>query len=74
VTAAEALWRGKGCPSGCDYDIWLEAERDLRHPGNGRDGAAFANPQPLLGQRGDDLMTELNERFPGPTGKETTSL
>ena len=26
---ADMLWREKGCPQGCDEEIWLEAEREL---------------------------------------------
>jgi hypothetical protein len=25
------LWQQKGCPDGCDLDIWLEARELLRH-------------------------------------------
>lgn len=28
---AQQLWRSRGCPDGCDDEIWLEAERNLRH-------------------------------------------
>lgn len=27
---AHALWKDRGCPSGIDDEIWLEAERQLR--------------------------------------------
>lgn len=27
---AHELWIGRGCPTGSDLDIWLEAERELR--------------------------------------------
>ncbi|MEO7413705.1 MAG: DUF2934 domain-containing protein [Opitutaceae bacterium] len=26
---AQQIWRERGCPSGCDTEIWLEAERAL---------------------------------------------
>ncbi len=29
VTPARILWQEKGCPQGCDDEIWLEAERGL---------------------------------------------
>ena len=29
--AAYHLWQGKGCPVGCDVDLWLEAKELLRH-------------------------------------------
>jgi hypothetical protein len=78
ATRAEALWREKGCPQGCDDEIWLEAERQLcRLPdleGDERDRIALADPRFDFNQNGNDLMKELNERFPGQIGKETTSL
>jgi len=64
---AEAIWREKGCPKGCDDEIWLEAERQL-----GR--TAAADPRSDFKRDSGDMMEELNERFPGPGGKETTSL
>jgi hypothetical protein len=78
VTRAEALWRQKGCPQGCDEEIWLEAERELlrllRLERDERDRMALADPRFAFNRENDDLMEQLNERFPGPTGKETTSL
>ena len=75
ATRAEALWRKKGSPQGCDEEIWLEAERqlgaDLRLE---RDRIALADPGFDFNRNSNDLMEELNERFPGQTGKETTSL
>jgi hypothetical protein len=32
ATRAESLWRQRGCPQGCDEEIWLEAERQLWLP------------------------------------------
>ena len=29
---AHAIWTDRGCPQGCDVEIWLEAERQLREP------------------------------------------
>jgi hypothetical protein len=29
--AAYYLWQQKGCPDGCDLEIWLEARERLRH-------------------------------------------
>jgi hypothetical protein len=75
---AEALWREKGCPPGCDAEIWLEAERRMgehrRQKRDERDEKAFANPRFLFNQGDGSMMDELNERFPGSTGRETTSL
>ena len=75
---AESLWRENGFPQGRDEDTWLEAERQLSRlsdpAGAERDRSSIADPN--LGFNGADkgLMEELDERFPGPTGKETTSL
>jgi hypothetical protein len=27
---ARVIWASRGCPEGCDVEIWLEAERELR--------------------------------------------
>ena len=78
ATRAEALWQYKGCPQACDDEIWLEAERQLcRLPaleGDERARIALADPRFDFNQNDNDLMEELNERFPGQIGKETTSL
>ena len=78
ATRAEMLWREKGCPHSCDDELWLEAERQLccspAFVGKERDRIALADPRFDFNQKSDDLMEELNERFPGQTGKETTSL
>jgi hypothetical protein len=78
ASRAEALWREKGCPQGCDEKIWLEAEQELRRrlslDGDERDKAALADFRFPFNRGGNDLMEELDERFPGSTGKETTSL
>ncbi len=36
---AQQLWRNRGCPDGCDTEIWLEAERQLS---GGRTAGTFA--------------------------------
>jgi len=78
ATRAEALWRQKGCPQGCDVEIWLETEGELlrRRPleRDATDKMERADPALKFDRIRDGLMGELNERFPGVTGKETTSL
>ena len=78
MTRAEALWRDKGCPQGCDDEIWLEAEQRLsrqqRHKPDKRDVISTANPRFEFGQKSDEQMIEFDERFSAPAGKETTSL
>ena len=75
---AEALWRHKGCPAGSDLAIWLEAERSLIHERelarDRRDEAALADPRFAFNADPDDLLSELDERFPERTSKEPTSL
>jgi hypothetical protein len=59
---AEALWRHKGCPAGCDNEIWLEAEQQWLMGDN--------SPRSF---DSDSIMAELEGRFPG-SGSATTSL
>jgi hypothetical protein len=78
ATWADALWRQKGCPQGCDDEIWLEAEQQLlrqqRLERDERDENALADSRFGFGRKSDDRMGELDERFRRPTGRETTSL
>jgi hypothetical protein len=78
ATQAESLWRGKGCPPERDAEIWLEAESQIgikhRLAQSDRDEKAFADPHFLFHQGGGIVMDQLNELFPGSTGRETTSL
>jgi len=78
ATKAESIWRRRGCPSACDEEIWLEAERQLSGRPDAaqrkRDRVALADPRFGFNQDPANLMGELDNRFPGPTGRETTSL
>lgn len=74
---AAALWREKGSPQGRDEEMWLEAERQLGaelRQRIERDEIVLADPRFAFNRDSNDLMEELNERFPGQTGKEPTSL
>jgi hypothetical protein len=75
---AEAIWRLKGSPIGEDNAIWLQAEHGLlcrrQLERDQREQAALADPRFAFNADQDDLMTELNERFPDRTGKEPTAL
>lgn len=74
---AEVLWREKGCPQGRDKEVWLEAERQLRaelQQRIERDEIMLADPRFAFNRDSNDLMAELNERFPEQSGKEPTSL
>jgi hypothetical protein len=64
---AEEIWLKRGSPQGADEEIWLEAERLLGLPGvtEGLSPKRF---------RSDSLISDLDELYPGPTGRETTSL
>lgn len=78
MAEAKALWRKKGCPQGCDDEIWLEAEQQLsrqrRPEKDKRDIISTANPRFKFDQASDDLIRKFDERFSEPAGKETTSL
>jgi hypothetical protein len=82
ATRAEALWRERGCPLGCDDELWLEAERHVYQRSNGplegENQVASSYTPSRLNLESDDAMgnvlEELDYLFPGPTGKETTSL
>ncbi len=74
---AEALWRQKGFPPGHDVETWLEAERQLKaelQERIKRDEIILADPRFAFNRDSNDLMEELNERFPEQGGKEPTSL
>jgi hypothetical protein len=75
---AEILWRQRGCPTGIDEQLWLEAERQLHsvmRAAQGRaDLAAPAEPLSRMDLNSDAVMEELEELFPMPAGKETTSV
>jgi hypothetical protein len=78
MTRAEALWREKGCPQGCDDEIWLEAEQHLsrqrHHEPDKRNVISTANPRFKFDEKSDEQIREFDERFSTPAGKETTSL
>jgi hypothetical protein len=64
---AEALWRQRGCPENRDDQLWLEAERQLN-------GGLTESPPTDQELDTGEVAKELDERFPGDSGKETTSL
>jgi hypothetical protein len=73
---AAALWRQRGCPQARDSEIWLEAERQLSEPpksdAKGRHTAGLIAPGSSFSSV--DVMNELDEEFPSPDGRATTSL
>jgi len=75
---AAALWREKGSPQGCDEEIWLQAERELRNRAvlerDERDAALLADPRFAFDKKDDDLMEELDAQFPDRAGDATSSL
>jgi len=72
---AESLWLKRGRPQGADQDIWLEAELQLRSGaerlGDGKGALSGLKPSSF---KSDRLMADLEDIYPGPTGRETTSL
>jgi len=71
------MWREQGCPESCDEKIWLDAEWELSgRPGTGQGSGELAATLPLslLDLNTDEVMSELGELFPEPSGRETTSL
>jgi hypothetical protein len=61
-----------------DEEIWLEAERVMERAMDfsmdDGDSIALADPLSRLDRNSDDVMGELEELFPQPTGRETTAL
>lgn len=58
-------------------ETWLEAERQLKAEfleRIKRDEIMLADPRFAFNRDSNDVIAELNERFPGNTGKEPTSL
>ena len=78
AAAAEVLWRQRGCPTGDNVQIWLDAERQLDHlPRVSRDKwERFAQRNPLsrLDMSSADVMSELEELFPNSSGAASTAL
>ncbi len=75
---AEVLWRQRGCPSGVDEEIWLQAERQLhlfaRMEKGEEQKTALADPLSRLDHRSDDVMGELEQLFPGSADGASTSV
>ena len=42
---AHDIWQSRGCPYGCDDEIWFEAEGKLKARGNGSDSASHGAAQ-----------------------------
>ena len=79
---AYAIWQDRGCPVGNDLDIWLEAERQLKHGTASRRPLAAddipadpgnTNRDPAVD--GGEVESEL-DRVVGtqPTRRSSTSL
>jgi Protein of unknown function (DUF2934) len=66
---AEAIWLERGCPQGANDEIWLEAERQLRRGA----GVALGGLR-REGFKSDSVLADLDELYPSPSGRETTSL
>jgi hypothetical protein len=75
---AHAIWMDRGCPQGCDVEIWLEAERQLRaQPGPLEPGAAAAGPDSSLDPDRSDAARvdrEMGRMVSPPEQRSPTSL
>ena len=76
--AAACLWRKRGRPQGLDGPIWLAAERQVASRLNGEKAPVVGGSLCGLGAAGDldsdEVMAELDDLFPTPSGRYTTSL
>lgn len=73
ATRAHDLWVSRGCPTGADLDIWLEAERTLRDPKAARfkSGTTAADDDIEGTEREDE---ELEDVVTPPPRRSTTAL
>ena len=77
---AHALWQDRGCPTGSDLDIWLEAERTLRrgekttHASADDIPADPARPDRDPAVDGDEIDEALDAVIQVPQQRSATSL
>jgi len=69
--AAQAvkIWREKGCPKGCDDEIWVEAEQQMAEQQQRFERFQPGRTQPILDFNAADVIRELDELFPAPSGR-----
>jgi len=76
---AQQIWRDRGCPTGCDTEIWLEAERQLAKPasasnvpsnsegrGNGNSQAGAAPTDPKVAAPTHERASDAAPSHPTP--------
>jgi hypothetical protein len=72
---ARSLWTARGCPTGCDDEIWLDAERQLTAErrgssrGRNRSGSSVANLD-----IDEDALADRLDDFGDPGSRSATSL
>jgi Protein of unknown function (DUF2934) len=82
---AQQIWRDRGCPSGQDTQIWLEAERQLAMTASADnapsrpEGRGNGNSQSSLGTNDPKVAPPTHERpadaaAPHPTPAEASAL
>jgi len=75
---AHAIWIDRGCPQGCDVEIWLEAERQLGAEGRESSASEHLSVQgeSMDLERGDAARIDNEmERIVGtPGARSPTSL
>ncbi|MEO6569278.1 MAG: DUF2934 domain-containing protein [Opitutaceae bacterium] len=70
---AQQIWRERGCPEGCDTQIWLEAERQLamtapsRNAPSNPEGRGNGNSQAGAGPADPKVAAPTHERPSGST-------
>ena len=68
---AHALWTDRGCPHGCDVEIWLEAERQL---GGGVEPLADSGRVDVSTSDAAERARELDRMVSPPQQRSPTSL
>ena len=82
---AQQIWRDRGCPSGADNEIWLEAERQLlttasaHNAPSSPEGRGNGNSQGVLSAADPKVAAPSHERSSGaaavhPTPGEAAAL
>lgn len=69
---AEKLWRDRNCPSGCDEEIWLEAESQLQ--GEAEAAPVAGTPaRPYVDEPGKQLSSRTKVQDPSESAVQPRS-
>jgi len=74
---AHAIWMDRGCPQGCDMEIWLEAERQLCVSRSTAPGAPLENIDESVDPDRSDaarIHREMDRIVSPPEQRSPTSL